>query len=300
MHQLQRIGLLALVLMGLITAGCNAFNLAVVNTAARFSSYDRSANHAYGTGNRQSLDVYSPKDKGDCPIVIFWYGGSWTSGQRDQYRFVGAALAQAGVVTVVPDYQLYPPAKFPAFVDDGAQAILWVQQHAREFGGNPDRIVLMGHSAGAHEAAFLAYDRERLVKAGVNPRGIVGLVGLSGPYALAPDTDVLNTIFASPYTERDWQPVRFVTAQSPPTFLAHGTADDVVSIKHAEKLRDVLKANGVRVETEFYPDKKHTDTIAGFSIPARHRVPVFEQTVKFVESVAGKCGATNAEQITSR
>jgi dipeptidyl aminopeptidase/acylaminoacyl peptidase len=160
-----------------------------------------------------------------------------------------------------------------------------VQAHAREFGGDPQRIVLMGHSAGGHEAAFLAYHRQLLQQAGARPEWIVGLVGLSGPYALAPDTTILNTIFASPYSEAEWQPVRFVTSQSPPTLLVHGTADDVVSIKHAEKLRDVLLANHVRVETQFYPGKNHSDTVAGFSVPARGRTPVLDQSVSFIESV---------------
>ena len=112
---------------------------------------------------------------------------------------------------MLPDYRLYPQVKFPLFIDDGALAVAWVQQHAQEFGGDPHRIVLMGHSAGGHEAAFLAYDRQLLQKAGAHPEWIVGLVGLSGPYALEPNSKMLNTIFASPYTEADWQPVRFVT-----------------------------------------------------------------------------------------
>ena len=88
--------------------------------------------------------------------MVFFYGGSWTTGRRGLYRFVGAALAERGIVTVLPDYRLYPQVKFPLFVDDGALAVAWVQKHAHEFGGDPHRIVLMGHSAGGHEAAFLA------------------------------------------------------------------------------------------------------------------------------------------------
>ena len=246
----------------------------------------RSTNHSYGPESRQKLDVYSPKDAKDRPIVVFFYGGSWTAGSRGLYRFVGAALAERGIVTVLPDYRLYPHVKFPLFLDDGALAVAWVQKHAHDFGGDPRRIVLMGHSAGGHEAAFLAYDLRLLEKAGARPESIVGFVGLSGPYALAPDTKVLNTIFASPYTEAEWQPVRFVTSQAPPTLLVHGTADDVVSIEHTEKLRDTLQANHVRVETHFSPGKGHADTVAGFSVPARGRTPVLDQIVSFIESVA--------------
>jgi acetyl esterase/lipase len=266
-------------------SGCTSAAFLIANSATLTGRYDRSTSHAYGPESRHKLDVYSPKVAKDRPVVVFFYGGSWTTGSRGLYRFVGAALAERGFVTVVPDYRLYPQVKFPLFVDDGALAVAWVQKHAQEFGGDPRRIVLMGHSAGGHEAAFLAYDRKLLDKVGAQPEWIVGMVGLSGPYALEPNSDILNTIFANPYTEADWQPVRFVTSQAPPTFLAHGTADDVVSIKHAEKLRDVLQANHVRVETHFYPDKRHADTVAGFSIPARGRTPVLDQSVTFMESV---------------
>jgi acetyl esterase/lipase len=277
--------LLVLASLVIIAAGCTSISFLLANTATLTGKYDRSTHRAYGPESRQQLDVYSPRNARDCPIVVFFYGGSWTAGSRGLYRFVGAALAERGFVTVLPDYRLYPQVKFPLFLDDGALAVAWVQKHAHEFGGDPHRIVLMGHSAGGHEAAFLAYDRRLLQKAGANPQWIVGLVGLSGPYALEPNSKVLNTIFASPYTEAQWQPVRFVTPQSPPTLLVHGTADDVVSIKHAEKLRDALQANHVRVETQFYAGKGHADTLAGISVPARGRTPVLDQSVSFIESV---------------
>jgi acetyl esterase/lipase len=279
------IALFALAAVVVFASGCTGLSFLIANTATWTGRYDRSTGHAYGPESRQKLDVYAPKDAKDRPVVVFFYGGSWTQGSRGLYRFVGAALAERGFVTMVPDYRLYPQVKFPVFVDDGALAVAWIQQHAQEFGGDPHRIVLMGHSAGGHEAAFLAYDRALLEKVGARPQWIVGLVGLSGPYALAPNSKILNTIFASPYTEADWQPVRFVTPQSPPTLLVHGTADDVVSIAHAEKLRDVLQANHVRVETQFYPGKGHADTIAGMSVPARKRTPVLDQSVGFIESV---------------
>jgi acetyl esterase/lipase len=279
------LALVSLASFVLFASGCTSLSFFIANTATLAGRYDRSTDHSYGPESRQKLDVYSPKDAQAQPVVVFFYGGSWTTGGRGLYRFVGAALAERGIVTVVPDYRLYPQVKFPVFLDDGALAVAWVQKHAHEFGGDPHRIVLMGHSAGGHEAAFLAYDRQLLQKVGAQPEWIVGLVGLSGPYALEPNSDILNTIFANPYTPADWQPVRFVTPQAPPTLLVHGTGDDVVSIKHAEKLRDVLQANHVRVETEFYPGKRHADTVAAMSVLARGRAPVLDQSVTFIESV---------------
>jgi acetyl esterase/lipase len=279
------ISLFAIATLVMFAAGCTNAALLIANSASLGGRYDRSTNHSYGPDSRQKLDVYSPEEAKDRPVVVFFYGGSWTEGSRGLYRFVGAALAERGIVAVLPDYRLYPQVKFPLFLDDGALAVAWVQKHAKEFGGDPQRIVLMGHSAGGHQAALLAYDRRLLQKAGADPDRIVGLVALSGPYALAPDTKVLNAIFASPYTEADWQPILFVTPQAPPTLLVHGTADDVVSIRHAERLRDVLQENHVRVETQFYPGKGHADTVAGFSVPARGRTPVLDQSVSFIESL---------------
>jgi len=283
-----------------VTAGylsaCSAITFGIANVPASFGPFERKADIAYGEDKRQKLDVYLPRSEGVSasassedaqltshkPVVIFWYGGSWQTGSKNDYRFVGAALAEHGFITVLPDYRLYPDVKFPDFLDDAAHAVAWVQQHAQEFGGDPHRVVLMGHSAGAHTAAYLALNREFLAKRGANPDWIAGLVGLSGPYALAPNTRALNRIFAAPYGESDWQPLQFVTSKAPPTFLAHGLDDSLVSVKQAEQLRDALQAKGVRVETELYPDKGHAATVAGFSKPARGSAPTLDETVAFL------------------
>jgi len=218
--------------------------------------------------------------------VIFFYGGTWSAGKKTNYAFVGAALAERGYVTVIPDYRLYPAVRFPAFVEDGARAVAWVQQHAREFGGDPDRLVLMGHSAGAHIAALLALNPGYLAAAGVHPHSVVGFIGLSGPYALVPDTDTLHDIFGAPYVPNDWQPVHFADRTAPPTLLLHGADDKVVYSAHTEKLRDALLAQGVEVETHLYPGRGHADTIASFAVVARYRTPALKQTLAFLGRVS--------------
>jgi acetyl esterase/lipase len=278
-------------LVAALASGCTQLSFAIANVPASFGPFQRTTDIAYGAEPRQKLDVYVPdaapgEPSGTGrPVVIFWYGGSWDSGDRSSYRFVGAALAEQGFVTVLPDYRIYPGVKFPVFLEDAASAVAWVQKHATELGGNPHHIVLMGHSAGAHMAAFLALNREFLAKHGARPDDIAGLVGLSGPYILAPNTRVLHTIFGKPYTEADWQPARFVSSGAPPTFLAHGLSDTLVSVKQTEVLRDKLRANHVRVETELYPGVNHADTVAALSVPARGRAPVLEQATKFIRSV---------------
>jgi len=263
--------------------GCSGFNFFVANAPNAFGSFRRSSNLAYCDDARQTLDVYAPKRPERRPVVIFFYGGTWSAGKKSDYAFVGAALAERGYVTVIPDYRLYPEVKFPTFVEDGARAVAWVQQHARDFGGDPDRLVLMGHSAGAHIAALLALNSSYLAVAGVRPHSVAGLIGLSGPYALAPDTATLHAIFGAPYTPSEWQPVNFADRTAPPTLLLHGAADDVVYSSHTEKLRDALLSQGAEVETHLYPGRGHADTIASFTFVARYRTPALKQSLAFLD-----------------
>ena len=144
---------------------------------------------AYAEGQRHELDVYAPNQGGtSAPVVVFFYGGGWETGDRAMYRFLGASLAARGVVVVIPDYRLHPAVRFPAFMDDGAAAVAWAHMNAARFGGDPSRLFLMGHSAGAQIAALLALDPEYLRAAGLTPEhDVCGVIGLAGPYDFLPD-----------------------------------------------------------------------------------------------------------------
>jgi acetyl esterase/lipase len=277
--------LLGVVTLAIVITACANTVYLLANAPTVFGAYDRHTNLPYGEGPRQRLDVYAPRNAHNVPVVIFWYGGSWKKGSKANYRFVGAALAQRGFVAVLPDYRLYPKVTFPAFCEDGAHALAWVEAHAQEFGGDPHRIVLMGHSAGAHIAAFIAYNHAFVAKAGAQPQDIVGFVGLSGPYALVADTPELRATFPAPYTQADWQPIAFVDAQSPPTLLLHGLSDKEVEPRESIALNDKLIANHVRVEMHLYPHRRHADTVAPFALLARGRSPAYEDSIAFIESV---------------
>jgi dipeptidyl aminopeptidase/acylaminoacyl peptidase len=160
-----------------------------------------------------------------------------------------------------------------------------VEQHIQEFGGDPRQIVLMGHSAGGHTAAFLAFNHEFLRKYGADPNSIVGLVGLSGTYVLVPETATERATFPPPYTEADWQPIRFVDAHSPPTLLLHGTDDKEVLPQEASELRDAMLALHLRVELHLYEHRGHGDTVAPFAPVARWRSPALQDTLAFIRSV---------------
>ena len=278
-RRLTLISLLALL------ASCSSTQFLLANAPTELDRVDRHADLPYGEGPRQRLDVYAPRQATNRPVVIFWYGGSWVKGKKSSYRFVGTTLAERGIVAVLPDYRLYPQVSFPAFDEDGARAVAWVEQHVREFGGDPRRIVLMGHSAGGHTAAFLAFNHEFLRKFGADPDSIVGLVGLSGTYVLVPETDTERATFPPPYTEADWQPIRFVDAHSPPTLLLHGADDKEVLPQEAMQLQDVMLREHLRVELHLYSHRGHGDTVASFAPVLRWRTPALQDTLTFIDSL---------------
>jgi acetyl esterase/lipase len=159
----------------------------LLNLWEPIGAWDEYRGLAYGTAPRQRLDVYRPRHAIRAPVLVFFYGGSWQRGSRDLYRFVGVSLAAQGIVTVVPDYSLFPPARFPTFVEDAARAVRFAQKNAEQWGGDPRRLVLMGHSAGAYIAAMLSVDPQWLRQVGLNSRAdLAGFIGLAGPYDFLP------------------------------------------------------------------------------------------------------------------
>ena len=267
----------------LLLASCTGFKLGIANLPARFGNFDRQAALAYGTGPRRLLDVYVPRGAKGAPVVVFWYGGGFVAGRREQYRFVGAALAQQGMVAFLPDYRVYPDAVFPEFVKDAALAVKWVRDHAADYGGDPDKIFLMGHSAGGYLASLVALDRRYLTEAGAADLRVRGFIALSTPHVLAPNTPMLNTIFGPPWKPADWQPVEFAAAGSPPALLIHGADDSRVVRRHSELLAAALSSQGVDVKLLLLQGIGHPDTVAALSVPLRSRAPVLAETVAFVQ-----------------
>jgi acetyl esterase/lipase len=269
----------------LVMAGCRATEFFVANTPSTFSNVERYLDIPYGDDPRQRLDIIAPRHGENLPVVVFWYGGSWIAGRKSEYRFVGDALAKLGIVTVLADYRLYPQVTFPGFDEDGAKAVAWVEQHVREYRGDPTHLVLMGHSAGAHTAAFLAFNHRFLRRFGADPKDIVGLIGLSGTYVLVPDTDLMRAAFPPPYSIKDWQPIQYVDSSAPSTLLLHGLADKEVSPQQAIELRNALERAHVPVQMHLYAHRGHGDTIASFAPVARWRTPSLNDSVKFIRSV---------------
>lgn len=241
---------------------------------------------AYADGSRHQLDVYAPPGASGLPVIVFIYGGSWSSGAKGDYAFAGAALASRGFVTVIPDYQLVPSARFPDFVDDCAAAVRWASDHAQEYGGDPSRIVLVGHSAGAYNVMMLALDAHYLRDAGVDATRIRGVVGLSGPYDFLPfDVDATRNAFGQAPDSALTQPVHFARSDAPPLLLLWGEADTTVGPRNLRSLDAAMRAAGGRVDTKTYPGVNHVDIMLALSRPLRGRAPTLADVTAFVERV---------------
>jgi acetyl esterase/lipase len=271
-------------LAALMGAACTRVEFIAANVPAEFGYYKRKANIAYGDDPQHRLDVYIPDKAGAAPpVVVFWHGGRWSFGDKADYLFVGAAMAQLGYVAVLPNYRHYPQVKMAGFMDDAAQAALWAAAHAERYGADPNRLYLMGHSAGAHMAALLTLDERYFAAAGRSAPRIAGVVGLSGPYDFLPlrEPDVQD-MFGPPELYPDSQPINFVHAEAPPMLLVHGLRDDTVAPKNSRNLATALSARGVPVTLKLYHGVMHADTVAALSKPARGRAPTLADIAAFV------------------
>ena len=270
-----------LLLLPLLLTGCSGTD--VLNAFAPSSGIVVRHDLAYGSGPRRGLDLYAPADASHAPVAVFFYGGGWTEGARAEYRFVGATLAAHGIVTIVPDYRLYPEVRYPAFIQDGAAAIAWARTHAADYGGDPHKLFLIGHSAGAYIAMMLALDPEWLAPYGIAPRDLAGVVGISGPYDFLPlDTDQLRDIFAPAQPLSVSQPINHVGGAIPPVLLLTGSADHTVLPRNSYNLAAAIRAKGGEVEVKTYPGLNHAFALGAIATPLTFLAPVQGDVTAFI------------------
>lgn len=269
------------VLSLLLMAACSPLKL--LNASSPSRHFEQTADIAYGDDPRQRLDVYVPRELAvHAPMVVFFYGGGWRDGKKANYEFVASSLTEAGIVVVIPDYRLFPDVTFPDFVDDGAAAAAWALENASRLGADPERIFVMGHSAGAHIAAMLALDDNYLGDHKHARQPFAGLIGLSGPYDFLPLEDgYLQQVFPEASRPAS-QPINFVTGKAPPTLLIHGGADNTVWPRNSRNLADKLRKENVDVTLTIYDDVGHARVVAALAPPLDFLSPTLDDTRQFI------------------
>jgi acetyl esterase/lipase len=265
-------------LPALLAAGCSPVRL--INAMAP-RDFLLTADQPYGPEPRQQMDIYRPVDlAAAAPVVLFFYGGNWQSGERADYLFLGQALASRGFVAVIVDYRLYPAVRYPAFIEDGAAAVRWVHEHAGAFGGNPERLYVMGHSAGAYIAAMLSIDARWL---GADRAKIRGMIGLAGPYDFLPLHDpALKEMFGPESELPQTQPIVYVDGSAPPMLLLSGATDLTVWPSNSRRLADRIRTKGGVVEERYYTGLGHVTLIGALARPLRMVTPVLDDIAAFI------------------
>lgn len=273
-----------LIFMGsLFLSACTKAGLLVANVPGSFNSAKSYKDISYGEENAQKLDLYIPRDARKAPVLVFYYGGRWTDGKKEQYRFIADAFLKDGFAVVIPDTRKYPDVKFPAFAEDAARAFAWVHQNINDYGGDADTIFVAGHSSGAHLGALITTDPRYLAAHDLKRDDAKSFVGLSGPYAFVPQAEDLKDMFGPPERYPLMRATNFVDGHQPPMLLIHGLKDTTVVLKNAQELKNAIDEKGGKVELVTYEKLNHVETVGSFMWFWRYKSDIKGKMMKFFE-----------------
>ena len=236
----------------------------------------------FGPNSRNQLDIWSIAEKGKTlkPVLVFFYGGGWANGERGEYGYAARPFVENGYLVVLPDYRLVPEVRFPRFLEDSAAAVKWVQTNIAQYGGDPDRVSVAGHSAGAYNALMLALDKKWL-----GDKPVRAAISLAGPADFYPFTSrrAIDAMSQAP-DPLATQPISFVRGDAPPILLIHGSADTVVRIRNANSLYAKQTAVGGRITLKAHEGASHDDLVLALSTLFRGRLPVVADSVAFLQA----------------
>ena len=239
----------------------------------------------FGSDPRQKMDIYVPKAlHAPAPVLLFFYGGGWQGGRRGDYLAFGQVFASAGIVTAVADYRLYPQVKYPAFVEDAAAALAFLHAHASTYGGDPARLFVSGHSAGAYNAVMLASEPAFLRAQGGDLNWIAGVIGIAGPYNFLPMVQKEYVDMFHGPNNLDSMPVNHVTGPRPPMLLVTGTRDRTVAPSNTKSMAARLKSAGSAVEEIHYRGRGHVDILLSLLPGLRGLAPLRRDMLDFIHA----------------
>ena len=268
-------------LIGLaILAACAP--VAILNGITPSGSFSKAKDLSYGDLDRQKLDVYkSETPRPNSPILVFAYGGSWTDGNKETYKFLAEGFTSEGFDVSVINYRLYPKVVYPQMIEDTAKAIAFT---AKQY---PDRpLVVMGHSAGAYNVLMTTLNKSFLASEGVSVcdriAGVVSLASPTGAYELKEEPYI--TIFPNRFQGTD-APLAHTDVPSPSLFLMNGADDTIVGPKNAEALADKVKKRGGRAALKIYEGLNHTDAVKHLSRHFDDDAPLKSDIISFIDGL---------------
>lgn len=281
----MKIKTILLAIFATFLTACQAVFFTGFNIGAGSDEVVSTKGVVFNAEHNLKLDIYQPAGKVEnAPVLIFIYGGGWTSGKREWYRFVGNAFAEAGYVTLIPDYRKGDKVPFPGFMFDTAEAVAWTADHVADYGGDPRKIFLSGHSAGGHIAVLLATDSEYLESVNVQSCQLRGVIGNAGAYDFLPLTsDRYRQVFGDKQSQQRSQPINYASADDPPLLLIQGLDDTTVAPKNARNMVAAIQQAGGSAEAKYYEGATHSGTLLALANKSRDKNPAFADTIEFME-----------------
>jgi acetyl esterase/lipase len=251
---------------------------------------------AFGADPAQRIEVIGPNAPGPHPVLVFIHGGGWHSGTPGDYHFVGRQFARRGYLVVLAGYRLGPAGKYPHMLEDSAAAVAWVQGNAQRLGGDPGRVFLMGHSAGAYNVVMLGLDRQWLGRAGVPDGFVKAVVGLSGPYDFFPFTsDSARNAFGDQSDPAITQPINFVRGDAPPMLLLTGDSDETVKPRNSVALGKALTAAGHPTTPVILAGVDHSGTVMKLAAPFNRDTRLLDPVLAFLAAQGGASAKVQAK-----
>jgi acetyl esterase/lipase len=278
---------LLLVSLLFLNSACTQLGIFVINFPTLFSNQKVVRNLSFGSNYGSKLDLYYPK-KSDkpSPVIVFFHGGKWMNGKKQDYRFVADAFTKKGYIVIIPDYVKYPITKFPTWQEDGAKAVVWAYNNVKTYNGDKNNLFVMGHSAGAHIGALLATNNEYLLKEKASRSYIKAFVGIAGPYNFIPDDKDLENMFAPKENYPNMQVSTYIDGKQPPMLLLWGEKDKDVGKSNLDKLENTLKQKGGKYDIKIYPNIDHIDIITALSPLKQNLAPVLKDIDSFLRARA--------------
>ena len=222
----------------------------------------------------KTLNVFAPKKAENAPVLIFIHGGSWHSGRKEIYDFMGNRLAAKGVVSVIIDYPLAPAYQLPAMEKASALAVQWVKENIASYGGDPSNMYVSGHSAGGHLAALVAVKEEPWKELGMtnplkgailnDPAGLDWywfLTKLKEKYNKEDNYDAFTN---DPAVWKTYSPIYFLEEKEIPMLVMEGERTYPGIKLTVARFREAAKEKGLEVDYSFYPKTKHIPMVTQF------------------------------------
>ncbi len=236
------------------------------------------------------LDVYSPPEGDNYPVLLFVHGGGWDKYDKELFAPVAKQLLPQGMVVVIPNYTLYPDAGYEQMASEVAAALSWTLENIDRYGGDPTRVTIAGHSAGGHLAGLVVLDEHFLQAFDHRTDEVCGFVGLSGVYDVnaqfafeqskGSDAPVMTAVMGGRDNFEKASPISYITPFAPPALLIHGEQDTTVPASMSQAFHEALQSAGALSELRLYPDKAHSDYL--FDALVDEQAPIIQELTRFV------------------